>query len=119
MEKNSNERQRAISSRTSISINVGLVAGIVVGAWVFLYAELHILENEIEARCSRFNERLESKADKSQASDRYTGATHEQYANGVTQRFTDAEKVDARTVEGLQKQIDNLHLYILKIETGK
>ena len=109
MNEDSNGRTGDLNSNSNIRIPIGVLAGIMASASLFLYAQDERLHDYTDERFRDFESRLDNKADKTAASDRYTGSqaaainkSHEA-ADQALQR----ELVEMR--QTLQREIDHIH----------
>ena len=102
------DEHNTINRRTDIRINIGLIASIIFGGWLFLYAEIQKLHESTDQRCEKFSLRLENKADRAAASDRYTGSQAKDNKDSTHQRFIDVGKYYEARFEELEKAINKL-----------
>ena len=90
-------------------ISIGSLAGMVAGFGLFLYAQIAQLHDDTDRRfeeaaskCATryddFEKRLDDKADKTQAADRYTGA-----------QAREREKRNEEEHEAIRREIDHIH----------
>lgn len=107
-----------VYSRADFRVNIGLIITMVVGFGAFIFSEITRVEGATSTKCERFSERLDAKADKTDARDRYTGTEAAAYARNVTERFTyvetqidqrfkAAEKVNQAQHDGIVREIDH------------
>ena len=98
-----------LDSHSNFRIPIGVLAGLMVSIAVFLYAQDERLHHFVDQRFHDFELRLDGKADKTQASDRYTGsqAAAVNQANQDTHAALRRELVEMR--KSLQREIDHIH----------
>ena len=110
--------ERPINSRTHVGISVGLFVSMAVGVILFLYSEIQAVKasvkseiksvrDEIEGKRSYFEARLDTKADRSDASDRFTGTDAKDLKESFGQRFSDQKEINRLQHEALQRQQDH------------
>lgn len=109
-----------ISSRSNVNIPITGIAGLVLGFGLYLFADIQAskketdrrfdaLHREFETKQAAHRALIDTKADKGQAQDRWTGKQQDEYRTGMDTRIGEIQKTNAAEHGALRREIDHIH----------
>ena len=96
-----NDNSDVITYRTGVKFPIGLIAGVVAGFALFLYAEQQTDRHDNATNLANVYTVIEAKT-----ALRYTNVEARQYQESVKQRLLDIEKRNTEVHISLQRQLD-------------
>ena len=108
MKRQSNDAN-TISSGTNVRLPIGLIAGIVVGAVAFLYAQIELHHRESQQKFNTIHRDTEQKfVSVYEFIERKSSKEATEYKKQVEQRFQDTKEKNDAEHRSLQRQLDTV-----------